>query len=598
MNNFEILKDYSKGDLRRLAKGKISEIVGLDADKILRDLSKVLGNYESVKRNTEFRTPPTDTILEVLLEAPEHRIRVDDLRPLVKERIQNYIDASKSIDFRDGKKNYRLYAKMLAAAWEFDDDLIESEANLLRVLRTELGITRKEHQLVTAHCEVARLKFVAAEYEASLAFLTGEGLVLVCCASDNASFVLSDETADSLLQLWGFEMQRAQYERLLDRLSNPLVAKVLKAAGLRTSGSRQELVNRIIENEIPPSRLLKDLGTDDLVALLAKLGLPKSGTREERILRVGDHFRSDADIVLVAVEEPAQEVVPEPESLSDEARIDLLDHLGIGQLADALASLGLQKSGSKGAKIDRLLKSPFSSESVLRTLRLDDVRELAIRLGLRKAGNKPELIESIVTHFAEDALECSSLTSKDLLDFYDELSSQDKRAYPAGAGCEKVSATRMGLDFERATRYVFKNLLRLDTKVQTSGQEEPDGILTDDDGSFYCYECKTVLAPPYSLPIQHRLQIRNYIKAVAKSRRADQFSGYLIIAHSFVDGIERRLLEIDSPIDVPIAAIEARDLLAFGRKWQEGHPMDTYPIGRVLKAGRITARDLQRAARI
>ena len=37
MNNFEILKDYSRGDLRRLAKGKISEIVGLDADKILRD---------------------------------------------------------------------------------------------------------------------------------------------------------------------------------------------------------------------------------------------------------------------------------------------------------------------------------------------------------------------------------------------------------------------------------------------------------------------------------------------------------------------------------------------------------------------------------
>src|SRR5665647_409912 len=98
MNNFEILKDYSKGDLRRLAKGKISEIVGLDADKILLDLSRVLGNYESVKRNIEFRTPPSDTILEVLMDVEGHRIRIDDLKPAVKKRIQGYVEAAKGLD--------------------------------------------------------------------------------------------------------------------------------------------------------------------------------------------------------------------------------------------------------------------------------------------------------------------------------------------------------------------------------------------------------------------------------------------------------------------------------------------------------------------
>ncbi len=110
-NNFEILRDYSKGDLRRLAKGKISEIVGLDADKILRDLSRVLGNYESVKRNIEFRTPPTDTVLEVLLDAPEHRIQTDNLKSVVRKRIQDYIDAAKGLDFRNSKKNYSLYGR-------------------------------------------------------------------------------------------------------------------------------------------------------------------------------------------------------------------------------------------------------------------------------------------------------------------------------------------------------------------------------------------------------------------------------------------------------------------------------------------------------
>ena len=107
-----------------------------------------------------------------------------------------------------------------------------------------------------------------------------------------------------------------------------------------------------------------------------------------------------------------------------------------------------------------------------------------------------------------------------------------------------------------------------------------------------------MLSPPYTLPIQHRLQVRNYITAVAKSRRADHFGGYIIISHSFKDGIEQTLAAIESPEDVPIVVIEARDLLAFGRKWQDEHPIDTYPIGAALQAGRVTARDLQRAGRI
>lgn len=598
MNNFEILKDYSKGDLRRLAKGKISEIVGLDADKILRDLSRVLGNYESVKRNIEFRTPPTDTILEVLLDAAEHRIRIDDLKSAVTKRIQDYVEASKDLDFKNSKKNYRLYAKMLGAAWDFDDDFNESEANLLRVLRNELGITRREHQLVMAHPEVGRLKFGTTEYEDGLAFLTNEGIVLVCCGDDDSYFSLSDETSDSLLQLWGYAMRVGQRRRLFSCLAKPQLASALKDAGLRTSGSNSELVTRLIDNEIPSPQVLAGLGASDLVGLLVKFGLPKSGTKEERIIRIVDHFRSDADIAKAPVETPVEEMIPEPESLSDETLVDLLGELGVVQLADTLQTLGLHKSGSKDAKMERLINSPFNSESILSTLSLGDLRELAKRTGLGRAGNKPQLIESIVCRFADDAVEPSDLTPKALLDFYDELSRQDKRAYPADAAPDKLSASRMGLDFERATRYIFKNLLRLDTKVQKAGHEEPDGVLVDDDGSFYCYECKTVLSPPYALPIQHRLQVRNYITAVAKSRRADQFGGYIIISHSFTDGIEQTLAAIESPLDVPIAVIEARDLLAFGRKWQDAHPIDTYPIGAALQAGRVTARDLQRAGRI
>jgi len=597
VNNFEILQDYNKGDLRRLAKGKISEIVGLDADKILRDLSRVLGNYESVKHNIEFRTPPTDTVLEVMLGAPDHRVRTDDLKAAVKSRIQDYVSGSKAIDFRDTKKGYRLYARMLAAAWDFDGDFVESEANLLRVLRNELGITRKEHQLVMAHPEVNRLHFVASEYEEALKFLTDEGVLLCTNADGDSFFLLSDETAESLLQLWGYEMRQPQFARLLERLSKPQLVGVLKSADLRTAGSNQELVARVIEGEIQPSRVLGGLGTADLVSLLGKLGIQKSGNKEERVLRVIDHFKSDADIVPVTLEPESVEMEPQPELLSDESVLDLLDDLGIARLADILEALGLPKSGSKASRIERLALSPYNTESILQTLGLGDLRDLSVKFGLKKSGNKPDLIEALLAHYADEPASESPLSVKALLDFYDEISRQDRKAYPAEANPESLSATRMGLDFELATRYIFKNLLRLDTKAQRSGQEEPDGVLTDDDGNSYYYECKTVLSPPYSLPIRHRLQIRNYISSVAKSRRAGQFAGYLIIAHSFVDDIDQKLTAIEPVLDAPIAVIEARDLLAFAQKWQAEHPIDTYPIGAALKPGRITAKDLQRAGR-
>jgi len=598
VNNFEILQNYSKGDLRRLAKGKISEIVGLDSDKVLRDLSRVLGNYESVKRSIEFRTPPTDTILEVLLDAPEHRVSMDDLQQAVTSRIQQYVEASKSLDFKNTKKNYGLYAKMLIAAWDFDDDFNASEANLLRVLRNDLGITRKEHQLVMAHSTVRRLKFDTAEYEAGLTFLTNEGIVLVCCGDNDSSFILSDETSDSLLELWGFALRGGQRERLFAHLSKPQLVGALKNADLRTSGSNPELVARLIENEIPANPVLSGLSTDELVGLLGKLGLPKSGNKEERVLRIIDHFKANADIAVAAASPEAEAVAPQEEILREETVLDLLDQLGVVQLADALESLGLQKSGSKNARIERLALSPYNSETVLASLGLDDLRKLATGLGLRKSGNKSDLINSILAYFMEQSIEESALSPKDLLGFYDEISRQDVRAYPANATPDGLSATRMGLDFERATRYIFKNMLRLDAKAQTSGQVEPDGTVTDDEGLFYCYECKTVLNPPYTLPIQHRLQLRNYISSIAASRRSDRFGGYLIIAHSFSDGIEQKLASIEAPMDVPIAVVEARDLLAAAVKWQEEHPLDTFPIGRALKNGRVSAKDLVQASRV
>ncbi|MDZ4654479.1 MAG: SAP domain-containing protein [Coriobacteriia bacterium] len=531
----------------------------------------------------------------MLLDAPGHRIPVDDLKPAVRHRIREHAEASKSIDLKDAAKGYRLYSKLLIAAWEFEGDLVEAEANLLRVLRQELGVTRKAHQLIMAHPEVGRLRFDAAEYDEALCFLSNEGIMLVQSDNSETHFVLSDETADSLLQLWGFEMQHAQCDRMLDALSKSQLVRSLRTAGLRTSGSNSELARRIVENEIPPSRVLSYLPTAEMGELLGKLGLPKSGNKEDRGVRVIEYFKSDADIAPAEPEIAVVEVCREAALLAEEASIDLLSGLGTALLGSALGSLGLPKSGSKSAQVSRLIESPFNVQTILESLSLDDLRSISVKHGLRRSGNKSDLIELIVDSYADRCVEDSPFAAKDLLDFYEELSCQDRRAYPADMGRNGLSTSRIALDFERATRYIFKNLLRLDTKVQRAGCEDPDGTLVDDDGFFYCYECKTVLEPPYSLPIQHRLQVRNYVTSIATSRRADQFRGYLVISHSFVNNIEDKLKQVQPPMDVPLAVIAAGELLAFARSWQHDHPIETYPIGAALRSGVLTAKDLQRA---
>ena len=231
MKNYEILKSYKKSDLRKLAKGKISEIVGMDSEKILANLSKVLGNYESIRNNIEFRKPPVNTILEVLLVAANHIVKFDYLKPLVIKKIEEYQNIAKEINLDSSEKMYHLYAKILNASWEYEGDLLPSEANILRVLRKELNISRKEHQYIMAHPQINRLFFKEEMYTSEIEYLTKEGIILIY----EGNFVLSDETVDSIKELWGIELENDQFNRLLDYFSNSQLYKILKSFKLSPS---------------------------------------------------------------------------------------------------------------------------------------------------------------------------------------------------------------------------------------------------------------------------------------------------------------------------------------------------------------------------
>ncbi len=596
MKNFEILSQYNRRDLRKLAKGKISEIVGINSEKVLINLSKILGNYESIRNNIEFRKPPAHTILEVLFDAPNRLVKFEDLKPIVIKKIKEYQKLSKDMDFDDSAKNYHLYAKVLNTAWEYEGDLLPAEANILRVLRKELNISKKDHQYIMAHPKINRLIFNEDMYRNEIEYLSREGIILIYKKDNDDYFVLSEETVESLNELWGIELEPDQFLRLLNIFNNIQLSKILKSFELPCYGKQEERINRIFSNELKPSKILYSLSNENLSSYLKIINLPPYGKKEERVLKIIDHFKSNKDLEKPEPEKK-KEVVVEEKLLSEEKRIDLLSNLNVEQLYTIVEKLDLPKSGPKKVRIDKLVNSRYNIRTILNCLKIDDIKDISNKIEAKSYGPKSDQINNLISYYREIITKESTLPTKQLFNHYDELSCQDKRIYPKEDNLGEINTATIAIDFERVTKYIFKNIFKLETKTQRFGKEEPDGTIIDDEGNIFFYECKTVLNPPYTLPIAHRLQIRNYIQKISGTKYEENFKGYIIISHSFSDNIRKKLQEIESPIDVPISVIEANDLAAFASKWKIDYPTDTFPIKQIVKNWKIATRDFEKVLR-
>ena len=79
----------------------------------------------------------------------------------------------------------------------------------------------------------------------------------------------------------------------------------------------------------------------------------------------------------------------------------LLNHLSSGELADVLDTVGSSTSGSKEARLDRLLVEHVQPSLALKCVGLTTLREICRSANASARGNKHELIDRIVVHFAE-----------------------------------------------------------------------------------------------------------------------------------------------------------------------------------------------------
>jgi len=583
MKIYDVLSSQKRSDLNRLAKDKIANYVGLPIDILRDELSKVLTTYDHVKRRIQFRKPPGYTILDIITNRQDYFIPIQEIKGIVQEEIKNVIEEAKSGEALEEDKQYDLYAKMLKTAWDYQEDLLPPEANLLSALRGYLNITRSEHRLLEARLEV--FKFDQTSFNREIEHFAREGIIF----THEADYIIPEEIVERIKATWGIELDPEPYRRLLNYMTSSQLRSAMGRLELTKGGSQETRINRVLEKGVKPSDLLNTLTVGDLLSLARRSECPRKYKKDELIPTLISHIKRGKDIEKdVTDKKPPQP--HEPRLVTDEAFKEALSKFSNSQLHHVLAKKKLMVSGVKDQTIERIVNGMYSLETTLDSLRTDELISLSKLYELSPRGRKPEIIERIVHYFKNYQLKGTRATPKELFSIYEDLSKQNKNAYrDIGIDDKNISLPAMAVDFERATKHIFEAIFRLTVKTQTPGREEPDGIIKED--NIILYECKTILYPPYELPIAHRDQFRRYIKDQydkLEPHAKTALKCLILIAHSYGDRIEDKLAQMKTEPYIPFCLITASDLKFIAERWLEEQRDGTLPSALLIFQGLYT----------
>jgi len=589
MKIYDVLTSYKRSDLNRLAKDKIANYVGLPVEILRDELSKVLTTYDHIKRKIQFRKPPGYTILDIIVHQQDYSVPIQDVKSIVQEEIKNVIEVAKSGEGLKEDKQYDLYAKMLKKAWDFQEDLLPPEANLLSALREYLNITRSEHRLLEARLEV--FKFSQSSFNREIDHFAREGIIF----THETNYVIPEETVERIKEVWGIELDPEPYRRLLSYLTSSQLYSALGRLELIKGGSQQIRINRILDKGVKPSDLLNTLTVilntltvSDLIMVANKSKCPRKHKKDEVVPTIISHIKRGEDVTLPPPPPPPPP--PEPRLVTEEAFKEALSKFSNSQLYHVLAKKKLGTSGTKNQRVERIVNSIYSLATTLDSLRTGELVDLCKLYELPPKGRKTEIIERVVHYFRNYQIKGSKATPKELFSIYEDLSKQNKNAYRDISIDDKdISLSTMTADFERATKYIFESIFRLTVKTQTPGREEPDGVIKED--NIVLYECKTVLSPPYELPIAHRDQFRRYIKDQydkLEPHAKTALKCFILIAHSFGDKIEDKLAQMKIEPYIPFCLITASDLKFIAEKWLKEQRDRGLPLSLLIFQGCYT----------
>lgn len=391
-----LLAELPVDQLERLAAEHLGQDETVSRTALCTTLEGVLRSYSFVRRFVCDRLPPTFASLEVLLEADGWTLPATTFRETVEERTSEIVQRVASGDLVGRDASLRLYRRVLVEARRNDLILDASETAILGVLRRELGIRPVEHFVLEHHPDFHEFWNDDQAFLRESHALRSFGLVF----GHAGNVLLAEEVVPLVRQTLGFETSSASRRRLYERLSSAELAEVLEESQLRTSGSRDERLDRVLSNFLQPTEVLRTLQLQTLRDLCRDVNATVSGSKDELIERLVEYYLHDLDIRPLPDLPPPVVRDPEPRTLDERRFRGLFGSLKGDELTDVLVGIESSRiTGAKDAKVDLLWNSPFAEATLLETLTNRVLEEVLDRHRLRTAGSKRERVDRLVEHF-------------------------------------------------------------------------------------------------------------------------------------------------------------------------------------------------------
>ncbi|HHX27568.1 MAG TPA: hypothetical protein GX716_01020 [Firmicutes bacterium] len=315
-------------DLKRIASAHVVDHKNLNEQELRNAIVKVRPQYtdlDTVRNSLDIafsRCPNHDhrilaalILEEILLNEEGYILQTTQTEERVMAIEQKLLNLSNETDISDlaaGKspnrfRDYEIYDFVLRVAWDHQDSISPDEDNLLRKLRHKLRITELDHRIMESKLG----KFPKAnneihsrgEIREARRFLQGLGLLFTVRDSEGIDLdVIPEELVVTIRLALGKEIKQPNYAILLKHKlvrKKPYLQHTLDRAGVGWNGSDtlEILVQRVLHS-VSPSILLggsspKDgLSNDELHQWCFELGLPVSGTKHERVMRIIAYYDS------------------------------------------------------------------------------------------------------------------------------------------------------------------------------------------------------------------------------------------------------------------------------------------------------------------
>jgi hypothetical protein len=393
----QLLDGLEPTALERLAANKTGspDHVRLPVGLLIGELESVLKSYSYVQQALLHRHPPTFSIISLLIEADSLSAPIADFRARVEADVERLCNPPDDAFSRD--KNYGLYRRVLAEAWKSNLAIDDSEAAILGVLRRELGITLQEHLLLEHHADLQPFWRSELAFERERNALLAAGILFV----NGDHYAIAAEVAPLVRQAWELYVSRAEARRLYEELTIGDLTEGLKQLGLKSSGTKEAKVEQVMAAMVSPREVLLTLSiAESLKPLARRVNCPMTGSKDELVDRILEHFDAGRDLAARAPGQMAAASPPPPperKELSEQFFRVLFGNLTNEELYEILSELpDLKRTGSKEIRLATLWSSPFSEATLLNRLTNRSLTSILDRCRLKVSGPKDEKIKRLI----------------------------------------------------------------------------------------------------------------------------------------------------------------------------------------------------------